>query len=156
MNAQETKGCQKYMKMKNTLHFILIIFFLFPFCLHGQNKEKPLAGKTFVIQVYEYNPDGKKTGTPVQDELTFVGGKLYSKFMDKEFQFSAENYLVKVDSSSAVTTISFVSISKRDNKEMLLWQGTVTGDTIKGSMKWFAMGMTKIFYGTLKYKDQEK
>lgn len=142
--------------MKNPLVFILTAFLLFPFFLKGQSSDKPLSGKTFVIQVYEYNPDGKKTGTPSEDELTFVGGKLYSKFMSREFQFLPENYLVKVDSLTSGITISFVSISKKNNEEMLLWQGSISGDTIKGTMKWFAMGMTKIFFGTLKYKDQEK
>jgi hypothetical protein len=157
MNPKEKIDYQKKFKgVKKPLLFLLIVLLLFYSNLKGQNGEKPLAGRTFVVQVYEYNPDGKKTGTPVQDELTFVGGKLYSKMMGKEYQFFPGDYIVKADSSTGGTTISFVSLSKKDNEEMLLWQGSVTGDQIQGTMKWFAQGMTKIFFGTLKYKDQEK
>jgi len=150
------KRANKYMELKKQLLFLLIVLFFCPYYLIGQPKEKPLEGSTFVIQFYEYNPDGKKAGISTQDEFTFVGGKLYSKIMDKEFQFFPENYSIKTDSSGAGRIISFVSLSKRNKEEMLLWQGSVTGNEIKGTMKWFAMGMTKIFFGTLKYKDKEK
>lgn len=143
-------------KMKKYFLFVLIIPFLLSSLLYGQRSEQIIEGKTFVVQVYEYNPDGKKTGIPLQDELTFVGGKMYSKTMSKEFQFSQGDYNVKIDSSGAKNIISFISINKRNNEEVIIWQGAITGNEIKGSMKWFAMGMTKIFFGTLKYKDQEK
>src|SRR6266550_4476921 len=89
---------------------IFIAFVLISYDVKGQNNEKRLEGGTYIIQMYEYNPDGKKTGIPIDDELTFVGGKMYSKRMGKEFQFSAENYIVKLDSSKGEKTISFVSI----------------------------------------------
>ena len=33
---------------------------------------------------------------------------------------------------------------------------SVSDDTIEGTMKWFAQGTTQMFWGTLKYKDEEK
>ena len=59
-----------------------------------QNAQNALEGKTFIIQVYDYSPDGKKTGKPMQDELTFVGGKLSSKVMSKEHIFAPGSYWV--------------------------------------------------------------
>jgi len=119
-----------------------------------QNTQNVLEGKTFVIQVYDYSPDGKKTGTYKQDELTFIGGRLSSKVMSKEYIFAPGSYSVKGDSS--VIAFAADNINLLNGGETIFWLGAVKNDTIEGTMKWFSKGMTKMFWGTLKYKDEEK
>jgi len=118
-----------------------------------QNAQNALEGKTFIIQVYDYSPDGKKTGTPMQDELTFVGGKLSSKVMSKEYIFAPGSYSVKADAEGIAFAADNINLL---NDQVIFWLGTVKSDTIEGSMKWFAKGTTQLFWGTLKYKDEEK
>lgn len=163
MNTPLKKSEQQKARAKNSFHpacwILTTAVCLLCFCSFAQKNKADnfLEGKTFIIELYDYNPEGKKTGTPVRDEITFVGGKLSSKLMNKEYMFSPGNYSTKADSSKGNSTILFVAENKNpENGNTLFWMGSITGDTIERTMKWFAQPMTKTFTGTLKYKDEEK
>lgn len=54
--------------------------------------------------------------------------------MLREFTFTPSAYTATIDSTSGTTIITFVSDSKNADGEKLKWTGTVTGETMEGSV----------------------
>ena len=63
------------------------------------------------------------------------------------------SYSVKADAEGIAFAADNINLL---NDQVIFWLGTVKSDTIEGSMKWFAKGTTQLFWGTLKYKNEEK
>jgi hypothetical protein len=118
-----------------------------------KEKDKLLAGKTFTIELTE--TEGKKPKTE-SDEIAFKGEKLSSKFMAAEHKFPAASYTASADSSEAGKEISFTAeCTTTDKKNVLKWEGIVTGEEIEGTVLWESKGKKKkeyTFTGTLKAK----
>lgn len=96
----------------------------------AQKKEKFLVGKVFSVEFTEL---GKKKTTPAKDEILFRADHINSTFMLSENNFTASVYTTTVDSTSKPSVISFQSDSKNKDEDKLKWEGTVTGDAIKGT-----------------------
>jgi|ERR1051325_3364997 hypothetical protein len=149
--------------MSHLQKYILPLCLLFAgiHALHAQQKTKPVSfqkemeGKTFVVEVYDYNPDGKKTGTPSTDEITFVNGKVYSKKTGTLYGFSPGNYTAATDTSQKGFYV-FESSATNAQDQILYWQGVTNGDTLIGMYSWYARQKSKMFFGSLKYKGEDK
>jgi len=123
-----------------------------------QPSDTMLAGKIFAIEVSE--KPAKETKS-FQYQITFKDDKLFpiaiglkSRQDSLPAGFSPGAYSRTVDSSDAVTTIIFSSLSKKKDGETLLWLGYVEGDNIQGAVHWSG-GKNKYkvftFFGKLKY-----
>lgn len=135
-----------YLSALNTLISKKKIFFWFLlaipllFISANQEKDKTLAGKTFIITVSEKFPNEPR---PFQCQLAFKDGKLHAKAMEVKSRhvclpsgFSPGEYCLTVDSSEPAPTVIFSAISKKKNGETLLWLGHVSGNAIEGTMHW--------------------
>ena len=95
-----------------------------------KEKDKVLANKTYTIEFTETNAKKPK---PISDEISFKSEKLNSKFMTTENHFPAAAYTVSVDSTSDPKTITFTSQGNNTDKEMIKWDGTISGEDIEGT-----------------------
>ena len=137
---------------------LLLCLFYTPAIAQKNEIDKSLEGKTFQIVFYEYSKDAGQKGVPIHDEITFINGKLYSKYMGKEYGFPSCNYAIEKNQlRNGKTVISFVSAGNNENNgQILYWEGKIADDTIEGIMNWFSKPMVKTFTGTLKYSGEER
>ena len=115
-------------------------------------KDKLLEGKIFTA---ELNVKGAKKPKPMEDELSFKGGKFNSKTMKTENQFKPADYTVTVDSTSDEKPITFECDSKNGDDEVMHWTGTITGEAVVGTATLSKKEKVKKEYeftGTLKTK----
>jgi hypothetical protein len=128
---------------------------------YAQKKErdKLLDKKVFVVELKEKG--GKRNQEPIQEEVSFKGGKFTPKFMNSEYRFGAIEYSIEaVDSSNKEEkTIDFRCEQKNDKGELLTWEGTIyvtkEETTIEGFVILANKGKKKKewdFTGTIKVK----
>ena len=112
--------------------FLLLSMLTASSILFAQKKEKDkvLANKTYTIEFTETNAKKPK---PISDEISFKSEKLNSKFMTTENHFPAAAYTVSVESTSDPKTITFTSQGNNNDKEMIKWDGTISGEDIEGT-----------------------
>jgi len=118
-----------------------------------QKQDKELDNKTFRIKLKQ--TDGKNSGWQwTEDEISFKAGTLKSKFMSKHEQFPSADCSITVDASSAEKIIGFSAAHKNTGVSDIKWEGTVTGNKIKGTAVWTNMQGTRsyTFSGTIKGK----
>jgi hypothetical protein len=141
-----------------------IILFIIP-AFTGKNtdskkyRDKAISGKIFLIALSEKGKEN--TVLPFRYQLRFKEDMLYPKIVGSENKqvsfpsgFSPGYYTHMVDSSDVPMTALFASKSKKRNGATLLWQGTITGNTIQGIMHWSEKGKANkvfSFSGILKY-----
>lgn len=116
-------------------------------------KKLQLDGKTYVIQI---NKDGKDKKWS-DDEIKFNMGKFKSGlFGDWGFTSATPYNCSTIDSTSANKIYVFDCTTKpSDKKEIMVWNGTVTGDDIEGTCEVQKNEKTLksfTFTGTLKQK----
>ncbi len=131
---------------------LILCFLIFSNVSFSQKvKDKLLEGKIFTA---ELTVKGKKP-KPMEDELSFKGGKFNSKTMKTENQFKPADYTVSVDSTSDEKPITFECDSKNGDDEIMHWTGTITGEAIAGTATLSKKEKVKKEYdftGTLKTK----
>ncbi|MFH1004236.1 MAG: hypothetical protein V1781_01885 [Bacteroidota bacterium] len=128
---------------------------------YGQAKEKKekdkfLVGKVFTIEIIETGK--KKPGKPNPDKISFKLEKLNSKYTKNEYDIASAVYSATIDSASGEKIFSFVATGKNSWEEELKWEGTVTGDDIKGTIILSKKEKVKkeySFTGTLKTKKKK-
>ncbi|TAL62528.1 MAG: hypothetical protein EPN85_02495 [Bacteroidetes bacterium] len=139
---------------------ILVFILSAPVAVFSQSPAKgPLDGKTYETEVTK---EGKKK--PLDpDEFKFSAGKFKSRNFGESYGFRKQvPYLVtSVDSSNVAEKIyTWKAESINDLKEVLTWEGTITGDDMegtgilanaKGEKKW-----SYTFTGKLKKKPGQK
>jgi hypothetical protein len=146
---------------------ILLLVFLMVCSVSGwsQKKDKKnsawasliIEGKTFSVNIYSLNNQQKDKENAIADELVFVGGKFYSRKMGSDFKYAPDSYSCYMDTSRGTVAVTFVAFSLDENGDVaIFWKGTVTGNSIKGTMHWFRHGTTKMFSGGLKYDGEAK
>lgn len=116
-----------------------------------------LEGKTFLIRIYTFDTEGKNTLYSTPDEIIFAGKKFHSKQMGRDYRYTPDVYTAQVDSANTAGEVSFAAFTRNEKGEIeIFWKGTVTDNTVKGTMHWFSQGKTKMFSGGLKYESEEK
>lgn len=124
--------------MKTKILFLAMLAFagLTSFAQKKEPTPKKEKDKVLVNKVYSvyFNETGtKKPGKPVEDEISFKGGKLNSKYITTELHFTAPEYTVSVDSSASPVEITFTSEGKNTDENQIKIDGTVTDDAIEGT-----------------------
>jgi hypothetical protein len=121
----------------------------------AQPKKKPTAldGKTYVIEIFKDGKDKKWN----DDDIKFNQGKFKSAvFGDWGFTSAAPYNLTTIDSTSEKKIYSFDCETKpTDKNEIMVWNGTITGDDIEGTCEVQKNGKTTksfTFSGSLKQK----
>ena len=152
------------MKLKSNLFKTLIaLFALLAFQTNGfaqkekKIKDKELDTKIFNIQLSEKS-EKKKAPKPVDDEISFRGGKMKSKVMDEKFLTNPGMYTVTVDTTDGEKTVTFDFEAVNEHNEKLVWNGTVTGEDITGTIVLSKKEKTKKeweFTGTQKTKKKK-
>ncbi len=158
-----TKNIYDFIRLPMGMLLILLCAFSgMPSLAQNTEKKKTapavfLDGKTFSINIYTLDPDGKSVWNAAPDEITFRNGKFYSVKMGKEYGYTSDTYQAKADSAKSDSTTTFIAFSRnQDGAVEIFWNGTVTGNSIKGSMHWFSEGKTKMFSGRLKDENKAK
>lgn len=151
-----------FKQMKKILFPAAVCFMALATNSFAQKKgpDKILGNKIYEVELIAQG--GKKASEPEKDEISFKGGKLVTKMLQTDFEFEAAPYTVTVDSTNMVEgkpTISFEAESKNTADEPMKWTGTVTGETIEGTVVWTGKkGKVKkeyIFTGTQKGKKKK-
>jgi hypothetical protein len=143
-------------KIKYTNKTVLLLILVTVFCASAVWGQAPLTldGRTFIITVSSYDAGGKKVVASFPDEINFVNGELHSRKLSKEYNYLADSYSVKADSSQQKNSIYFIAFTKNEQGGIeVFWNGTVTGKTIQGTMNWFSQEMSNTFSGSLKNGD---
>lgn len=113
-----------------------------------------LDGNSYQIEVKQQT--GKKHrpkgGWPT-DTLTFDSGEMFSLYMQERERFLPISYSEDTDTGDLETGISFKYENTNRGGSLLRIEGTVIGDTIKGTIRWTAAHKTRTrtytFEGTL-------
>jgi hypothetical protein len=148
---------QKTESMTPVLNRIALccLAFVFTLSAFAQPKKKPTAidGKTYVIEIYKDGKDKKWN----DDDIKFNTGKFKSAvFADWGFTSGAAYNLTTIDSTSQKKIYTFDCETKASDKgEIMVWNGTITGDDIEGTCEVQKNGKTTksfTFTGSLKTK----
>ncbi|HET6267555.1 MAG TPA: hypothetical protein VFG11_07545 [Acidobacteriota bacterium] len=119
---------------RSTTIFLVLAFLTAGLALYGA--AGLLDGKTF---------DGLSgmTGKEAADKdtLSFADGKLHSSSCD-QYGFKPSDYTAHKDEDK----IKFESTSDSEKEGKIVWKGTVTGDSIEGTMVWSKSGQKDIEY----------
>jgi len=130
--------------------FILLITGIF----YTQAQKSELDGKTFHIKLKLI--DGKRVegSTWLEDEITFKGGNLKLKDMSRREKFPPAHCEIKADPTAGEKTIAFSASHNNPFGSDIKWDGTVTGNSIKGTAVWTNIHgpRTYSFSGTAKGK----
>ena len=150
------------MKKLKTISLLILLIFIGSVSI-GQTRKNntwaamKLEGKTFSVNIYTPDAAGKDSGNGFPDELLFAGGKFSSRKMGKLYHYKPDTYTCFLDSTKGPGVISFVAFSLSATGEMdVFWKGTLTGNSIEGTMHWFSHGQTNVFSGGLKYEGEPK
>lgn len=104
----------------------------------GESKAPPAGGIAFLLDGRNFNArivredaDKDAKNRPPMDKLIFSGGKFSSKLC-RQYNFTEAPYWVRVEGDQ----IHFLVELKSPTDGTMLWQGTVRGNTIDGTMRW--------------------
>ena len=71
------------------------------------------------------------SGNALEDTLTFRNGE-FSSAICKRYNFTASPYWVRTEGE----TVHFLAELDSPTDGKMVWKGTITGDTLKGTMHW--------------------
>ena len=138
--------------MKIITKIILAVLTCVALSSSAQTKNS-LEGKTFSIKLEITGAE--RRGMPwTTDEISFEDGKLISKVMSEKEGFPPFDCAITVDSSSSPVKIHFTASGHNTGVSDIKWEGTITGNKIKGTAVWTNMNgpQAQTFSGTLKKK----
>lgn len=130
---------------------ISIIIILTAGVLYAQTQNKELDEKTFHINLKLIKGKKVQGSKWSEDNISFKSGNLIPEFMQEHEHFPPAPCQMNTNSSKV---ISFSATHKNPNGSEIRWEGTINGNTIKGTAVWTNMHgpRTYSFTGTLKGK----
>jgi hypothetical protein len=143
--------------------FIVLLVSALPFSLFAQAPAKgPLDGKVYETEVQKVKEEKKKPLTDEPDEFKFAQGKFKTKFFSEQYKFKQALYtIISIDSSNVnAKIITWRAECTNDIKDVVTWEGTITGEEIEGTGELVDVkGKKKFSYefkGKLKKKPGQK
>ena len=88
-----------------------------------------LDGRTFSARIVRDGADDQNRG--LGDTLSFSGGKFSSKIC-RRFNFVDAPYWIRFENGKVLFRVEL----KSPTDGTMVWQGTISGDTLQGTMRW--------------------
>ena len=129
---------------------LIMIFGLLSFTL----QKDALHKKKFIAQGTEIK-DGKPKGTkPLEDEIEFKSGKVYSSLCWEKMEFQDVQYEIKKDSTftdegTEKHYYEVLAVTTNDKKETLTMTFTINGYDMEGTYKLTKKDLVKKMYTTI-------
>ncbi len=143
------------MLKRTTIVLMMMLAYVVSFAQPVKKKPLALDGKVFTIEIYREGKDKKWAG----DDLKFMMGsklKPCGIFGDWGFTSACPYSCTTVDSISENKVYQFDCESKPNDKgQTLVWNGTVTGDDVEGTVERLRKGKVVdsfTFSGSIKQK----
>jgi hypothetical protein len=124
--------------MKETVHFAIVLVSLFAAAFAvfaGTETAGALDGKSFTVTMTEQG------GEEQPDTLIFADGT-FDSVACREYGFGAAPYQAEKKGDAW----TFSAETRSEEEGVARWKGTVTGETVEGTMEWLKPGQDAIRY----------
>jgi len=91
----------------------------------------PLDGRTFRARIVRATEEVSEEGDSIGDELQFDDG-MFSSAVCRRYDFTRAPYWVRVEGGR----VHFLTELTSPTNGTMRWKGTITGDTLEGTMRW--------------------
>lgn len=115
----------------------------------------PLHKKKFIAQATEIKDGKPSTKKPVEDEIEFKNGKVYSSFVWDKMEFQDVKYAINKDSTFTSDSgeelhyFEVEAITTNDKKETINMNFTINGYDIEGTYKLVKKDVVKKMFTTI-------